>query len=73
MICVTINTAITPKPPFAILFVFLITDMLISFSALLRQNLRRHDIPPYTVIGEIYDKVYTDEFLHHYFPNMEAK
>ena len=56
-----------------VLFIFLILDMLISFTALLRQNLRRHDIPPYTVIGEIYDKVYTDEFLHHYFPNMEAK
>lgn len=52
------------------LLIFLITDMIISFTALLRQNLRRHDIPSYTIIGEMYDKVYTDEVLHHYFPNM---
>ena len=55
---------------YRILFIFLITDIIISFTALLRQNLRRHDIPPYTIVGQIYDKIYPDEVLHHYFPNM---
>lgn len=52
------------------LFVFLIFDMIISFTALLRQNLRRHDVPAYTFVGIICDKIYTDEVLHYYFPNM---
>lgn len=52
------------------LLVFLILDMLISWTALLRQNLRRNNIPPFTIVGEVYDTIYPDEVLHKYFPNM---
>lgn len=55
---------------FDVIFILLILDMFISWTALLRQNLRRHDIPPFTMIGEFYDVVYPDDVLHHYFPNM---
>ncbi len=48
-------------------------DMLISFTAILRQSLRREGKKPYTKIGEFYDKHYTDEFLKVYYPNMKVK
>lgn len=55
-----------------ILVVFLSLDMFISWTALIRQNLRRNNIPPITPIDKIYDKYYTDKFLAKYFPNMVA-
>lgn len=55
------------------LVIFLSLDMLISWTALLRQNLRRKGFEPFTVIGEFYDYVYPDEVLQKYFPNMEVK
>lgn len=55
------------------LAIFLIFDMLISWTALIRQNLRRKGYEPVTVIGEFYDKVYDDETLSKYFPNMKEK
>lgn len=53
-----------------ILFIFIILDMLISWTALGRQTLRRKNIEPFTIIGEVYDHVYTDEYLKRFFPNM---
>lgn len=50
--------------------IFLALDMLISWTALFRQTLRRNHIPPLTPVGEFYDRVYTDEFLSRYFTNM---
>ncbi|MBS7021285.1 MAG: putative ABC transporter permease [Firmicutes bacterium] len=55
-----------------VLLVFLILDMLISWSALIRQTLRRNHIKPFTVIGEFFDTYYPDEYLKKYFPNMVA-
>lgn len=55
------------------LAIFLSLDMLVSWTALLRQNLRRKGFEPLTPIGELYDQVYPDEVLKKYFPNMEAK
>ncbi len=53
------------------IFVVLLTfDMLISWTALIRQHLRRNNYPPLTFVGEFYDKVYTDERLKKAFPNM---
>ena len=53
------------------IFVILLTlDMFISWTALIRQFLRRHDYKPFTFIGEIYDQIYTDERLKKAFPNM---
>ena len=48
-------------------------DMLISWSALIRQNLRRNNVPAYTVVGEFFDRHYPDEFLEKFYPNMVAK
>lgn len=47
-------------------------DMLVSWTALYRQNLRRQGFSPKTVIGQLYDRVYTDEFLSQYFGNMKV-
>ena len=55
------------------LIIFLSFDMFISWTALIRQNLRKKGIEPFTVIGEFYDRVYPDDVLQKYFPNMEAK
>lgn len=56
---------------YVVLVVFMAFDMLISWTAIIRQTLRHNHLPPYTPIGEFYDKVFTDEYLNHYFPNME--
>lgn len=53
-----------------ILCVFLCIDMLVSWTAVLRQTLRRNNIPPYTPVGKFYDRHYNDEFLEKYYPNM---
>lgn len=56
---------------FNICVIILSLDIAISWTALIRQYLRRNDIPPFTILGEFYDKVYTDERLKKAFPNME--
>ena len=56
-----------------VLIIFLIIDMFISFSALIRQFLRRKDVKPFTIYGELLDKYYTDERLAKAYPNMVAK
>lgn len=58
------------KIVFNILVILLTLDMAVSWTALLRQTLRRNGYPAYTIIGETYDKVYTDERLKQAFPNM---
>ncbi len=55
---------------FRVLLVFMIFDMLVSWTAILRQNLRHQGVPPLTPVGELYDKVYNDDYLRKYFPNM---
>lgn len=58
---------------FYTLLVLMILDMLVSWSALIRQTLRHNNVPPFTPIGEFYDDYYNDKFLEHYFPNMVHK
>ena len=53
-----------------ILLVLLAADMLLSWSALLRQNLRRKGIAPFTIVGKVYDRAYPDEYLSKVYPNM---
>lgn len=53
-----------------IIIILMSLDMIISFSAVIRQTLRRHDIKPYTFIGEFYDKYYPDEKLKKVYNNM---
>ena len=56
-----------------ILVVYLCLDMFFSWSALLRQNMRRNDIKPFTPFGEFLDTYFPDEFLKQYFPNMVVR
>lgn len=55
---------------FVILLVFMVFDMFISWTAILRQTLRHNNVPAYTPIGRFYDWHYNDEYLEIYFPNM---
>lgn len=56
-----------------ILMITLFLDMLVSFTAIFRQGLRREGVKPYTVIGELCDTYYTDEYLKKHYPNMKVK
>lgn len=51
--------------------IFLSVDIIISWTALGRQVLRHKGVEPFTVVGELYDKYYTDEFLKKIYVNME--
>lgn len=55
---------------FFVLLIFMVFNMLISWTAILRQNLRHHGIKPFTPIGEFYDRHFDDTYLKRYFPNM---
>ena len=55
---------------FVLLLVFMIFNMLISWTAILRQNLRHHGVKPFTPIGEFLDAKFNDDYLRRYFPNM---
>ena len=54
-----------------ILVVLLSIDMLISWSAIIRQNFRKQGLEPVTFIGKFYDKVYPDSFMEKIYPNMK--
>lgn len=53
-----------------LLIVFLVLNMLVTYSMLIRQGMRAKGIEPYTPIGEYYDEVFTDEYIAELFPNM---
>lgn len=55
---------------FRVALVFMLIDMAVSWTAVIRQTLRHNNVPPFTPVGEFYDSYYTDEFLEHYYPNM---
>ena len=61
------------KPILVVFIVFLSLDMFISFTAVIRQSLRREGYPAYTYLDEFYDKVYTDERLKKAYPNMKVR
>ena len=48
----------------------MVLNMIISWSAIIRQTLRKNNVPPLTPIGNFLDEHYDDEFLSKYFPNM---
>lgn len=56
---------------FAGLLIFMLIDMTISWSAVVRRALRHNNIPALTPVGEFFDRNYPDEFLVKYYPNME--
>lgn len=53
------------------LVIFMTFDMIVSWTALGRQILRNNGYPPYTVVGEFYDKVFPDERLKKVYTNMK--
>ena len=58
---------------FYIILSFLVIDMFVSWTALIRSALRRENIEAITPVGRLYDKVYPDSVLSKSFPNMEFK
>lgn len=58
---------------FTILFLFLIYDIILSYSVFVRMYNRNKGIPPKTKIGEIYDQKYDDEFMYNKFPILKGK
>lgn len=52
------------------LIVFMALNMLISWTAIIRQTLRHNNVSPFTPLGRFYDECYDDEYLERYFPNM---
>lgn len=58
---------------FWVLLIFMIFDMLISWSALFRQTLRHNNVPSKTPIGKFFDAVYPDSRLEKAYPNMERR
>lgn len=55
---------------FTFLLIFMIFDMLISWSAIIRRMMRHNNIKPVTPVGEFLDQYYPDSYLEKYFPNM---
>ena len=53
-----------------ILIVLLTLDFIISWGALFRQTFRHNGYPPITVVGEFFDKYYSDEVLKESYTNM---
>ena len=55
---------------YVVLVVLMVLNMLVSWTAIIRQTLRHNNIPPFTPVGEFCDYYYNDVILEHYFPNM---
>lgn len=56
---------------FKILLIFMIINCFLSFSAVVRMNMRHHGQGPITPFGRFLDAVYTDERIHKSYTNME--
>ena len=56
-----------------IVLILMCLNMFLSFSAVIRQNLRRNDIKPFTKYGIFLDKHYDDERLKKTYNNMIVK
>ncbi len=56
---------------FWVSLVFILIDVFISYSAVIRMNLRHQNVPTLTPYGQFLDTVYTDERIHRSYTNME--
>lgn len=56
-----------------VLLILTLSDITISWTAMARKELRQKGIEPYTFIGELYDKYFTDEYIKKKFPNMKGE
>ncbi|MBQ9020252.1 putative ABC transporter permease [Candidatus Saccharibacteria bacterium] len=54
-----------------VMFVFLVIDMALSFSAVVRMGMRHHGVPAQTPYGQFLDTVYNDERMKKAYPNTE--
>ena len=61
------------QPIFIIVFIFILLDLVVTYSAFARMSLRSQNVKPYTFIGEFIDKTYDDEFMHKTFPVMKSE
>lgn len=53
--------------------VFMSLNICISWTALIRQTLRRNEIKPITPLGEYFDKTFPDERIKQVFNNMKER
>jgi len=53
-----------------IFIVFITLNMFVTYSMLIRQGMRAKDIEPFTPLGELYDEIFSDEYIAELFPNM---
>jgi uncharacterized membrane protein len=58
---------------FILIFIFMVWNMILSYSVFYRMVLRNRGIFPQTKIGAIYDKVYNDEVMYQKFPILKGK
>lgn len=57
-------------PIYIIVLVFIVVDMILTYSAFGRMAMREQGKKPYTFFGEFLDKQYSDEYMYDKFPVM---
>lgn len=60
-------------PLYIILLVFIILDVILTYTAFGRMALRDQNVKPYTFIGEWIDNTYDDEYMYDKFPVMHPE
>ncbi len=60
------------KPICIFLLGFILLDMFISYGAYFRMLARNKGGAPKTIIEELYDKIYNDEFMYEHFPILKG-
>lgn len=53
------------------LVIFMTFNMVVSWTALARSALRHQGYKPFTIVGEIYDKIYPDTYIKKKYANMK--
>ncbi|EDS73187.1 hypothetical protein ANASTE_00907 [Anaerofustis stercorihominis DSM 17244] len=60
-------------PIFIAVVIFIVINMILTYTALGRMALRQKNIPAKTFIGEWMDKTYNDDYLYKKFPVMSPE
>lgn len=60
-------------PLYMILLIFIIFDVILTYTAFGRMALRDQNIKPYSIIGEWIDHTYDDEYMYQKFPVMRPE
>lgn len=58
---------------YIVLLLFLIFNMVLSYTVFIRMIYRNRGVTPKTYIGELYDKYYTNEYMYNKFPILKGK